>query len=216
MPEVPSETFPALDLPGFRHAFLDRIPGLDANVDRENALQRLQGHHDEARRNLGFGPMPFVTAEQVHGNGVGVVDGGTVAPVAGADGLVTGQKNVALGIYVADCCAVYLADPVRRVIGLVHAGKKGAALGIVPVAIETMRAHFGSEPSDIRAQLSPCIRPPHYETDFAAEIVKQCLSCGVRRISDCGKNTAADLPRYYSYRAERGKTGRMLALFALD
>lgn len=215
MPAVPSETFPALDLPGIRHAFIGRVPGVDASVERATALQRLGDCHAAARKNLGFGAMPFVTAEQVHGNRVAVVDAGTSAPVAGADGLVTNEKNVALGIYAADCCAIYLADPARGVIGLVHSGKKGTGLGIVAVAIEKMRSHFGSVPDDLVAQLGPCIRPPFYETDFAAEIVKQCRTSGVRKIFDCGANTAADPARYYSYRAGRGKTGRMLALLAL-
>jgi copper oxidase (laccase) domain-containing protein len=64
-------------------------------------------------------------------------------------------------------------------------------------------------------QLSPCIRPPFYEVDFAAQIVAQLKAGGVRRIYDCGENTGADLERFYSYRVERGLTGRMLAFLTL-
>jgi copper oxidase (laccase) domain-containing protein len=64
-------------------------------------------------------------------------------------------------------------------------------------------------------QLSPCIRPPHYEVDFAAEIIRQCRSMGIKEIHDSGVCTACDLRRYYSYRAEKGKTGRMLAVLGL-
>ena len=120
-----------------------------------------------------------------------------------------------LGIYVADCSAVYLVDPVRRVIGLVHSGKKGTELGIVPAALAAMTARFGTRPGDVTAQLGPCIRPPWYEVDFAAQITAQCRDAGVTRIADDGANTAADPERYYSYRREKGRTGRMLALLAL-
>jgi polyphenol oxidase len=65
------------------------------------------------------------------------------------------------------------------------------------------------------AQLSPCIRPPHYEVDFAAQIVDQCRVAGIGQIHDCRTCTACELERYYSYRIEMGKTGRMLALLAL-
>ncbi len=65
------------------------------------------------------------------------------------------------------------------------------------------------------AQLGPCIRPPWYETDFAAEIVRQLRAAGVGRVEDGGTCTAADPERYYSYRREKGQTGRMLALLAL-
>ena len=75
---------------------------------------------------------------------------------------------------------------------------------------------FGSDPANMIVQLSPCIRPPHYEVDFAAEIVRQCRELGVKTIHDSGVCTACDLDRYYSYRAEKGKTGRMLASIGLS
>jgi len=216
MSAVPSETFPALDQPFIRHAFIGRIPGLDVNVDREEALRRLDEYHVRARRDLGLLAKPMATAEQVHGNVVALAATGSPSPVPGADGLITNEKNLALGIYVADCCAVYLADFANHAIGLVHSGRKGTELGIVPAAIEKMRISFGSDPANLIVQLSPCIRPPFYEIDFAAQIMEQCRACGVRHVFDSGSNTAADLTRYYSYRVERGKTGRMLALLALN
>jgi copper oxidase (laccase) domain-containing protein len=79
-----------------------------------------------------------------------------------------------------------------------------------------MIERFGSDPANMIVQLSPCIRPPHYEVDFAAEIVRQCRALGVQHIHDSGTCTASDLGRYYSYRAEKGKTGRMLALLGLE
>jgi polyphenol oxidase len=38
----------------------------------------------------------------------------------------------------------------------------------------------------------------------------------VLEIHDSGVCTACDLDHYYSYRAEKGKTGRMLALLGLN
>jgi purine-nucleoside/S-methyl-5'-thioadenosine phosphorylase / adenosine deaminase len=134
---------------------------------------------------------------------------------AGCDGIITNQREVALGIHVADCCAVYIVDPKRPAIGLVHSGKKGTELGVVTNAIAQMKAHFGSNPADLVVQLSPCIRPPHYEIDFAAKIMGQCRAQGVKQIHDSGICTACHPDLYYSYRAEKGKTGRMLALLAL-
>jgi copper oxidase (laccase) domain-containing protein len=134
----------------------------------------------------------------------------------GCDGLITNQRGIALGIYVADCCAVYIVDPKTPAIGLVHSGRKGTELGVVPNAIREMIDRFGSDATNMIVQLSPCIRPPHYEIDFAADIVRQCRALGVREIHDPGVCTACDLKRYYSYRAEKGKTGRMLALIGLN
>ncbi len=218
---APSETFPALaGSARVLHAFLLRVAGIDVATDRVSALGRLDAAHCAARRELGLGTRTLLTAEQVHGARVATVkkDGAAAfpeQPFSGVDALVTDRAEVCLGIYVADCCAVFLVDVNRAVIGLAHSGKKGTALGIVPATIAAMTENFGSEPADLIAQLSPCIRPPDYETDFAAEIVAQCRAAGIRQIHDSGRNTAADPARYYSYRREKGRTGRMLALLAL-
>ena len=172
------------------------------------------------------------TAEQVHGNEIAVIDkvgsalradrgrrGAASLPgpeFPACDGIITNQRSVALGIYVADCCAVYIVDPRTPAIGLVHSGRKGTELGVVTNAIRQMIERFGSDPANMIVQLSPCIRPPHYEVDFAAEIIRQCRALDVQHIHDSGACTACDLGRYYSYRAEKGKTGRMLAVLGLD
>ncbi len=159
----------------------------------------------------------MVTARQVHGREIAVVDEEPEEDFCfeKCDGIATNQPGVCLGIYVADCAAVFLVDRRRRAIALVHSGKKGTELGIVTAAIETLRARFAVEASDLIVQVSPCIRPPHYEIDFAAEIARQCRAAGVTEVFDDRVCTACDLTKYYSYRAEMGKTGRLLALLAL-
>jgi polyphenol oxidase len=213
------EFFPALSAaPVVRHAFIGRIPGIDVATDRTEALARLDAVHRAIRADLGFGEGAFATAEQVHGNEIAVINEALPEDQCfdGADGLVTNQSGVSLGIYVADCCAIFLVDPVRRCLGLVHSGRKGTELAIVGNAIERMRERFGAAPRDLVVQLSPCIRPPHYEIDFAAEIVRQVRAAGVEQVHDSGRCTACDLQRYYSYRVEKARTGRMLALLALN
>jgi copper oxidase (laccase) domain-containing protein len=216
--QLPAEQFEALSaLPSVVHGFTLRVPGIEMSHHKAEALARLDGVHRKIRGGYGLAAMPFVTAQQIHGKEIGVVDSRIDEGKCfeNCDGLITDQRGVCLGIYVADCCAVFLVDPVRHAIGLVHSGKKGTELGVVANAIETMTARFGSRSSDVVVQLSPCIRPPHYEIDFAAEIVRQCRDLGVISVHDSGVCTACDLSRYYSYRAEKGRTGRMLAFLAL-
>jgi hypothetical protein len=217
--QLPVEHFPALSaLPEIVHGFTLRVPGIEMSHDKAEALARLDKVHRQVRDHHGLGEKPFVTAQQIHGNEIAVVNTALSQNkcFANCDGIITDQRGICLGIYVADCCAVYLVDPIRSAIGLVHSGKKGTELGIVPTAIKTMAAQFGSVASDLIVQLSPCIRPPHYENDFAGEIIRQCRELGVTSIHDDGICTACDLDRYYSYRAEKGRTGRMLAFLALD
>jgi copper oxidase (laccase) domain-containing protein len=215
---LPIETSPVLERVRCVHGFVRRIPGIELSHDKASVLENLDQAHREARRALGLIDRKFVTARQVHGDKIAMIDSVPAGDKCfeGCDGLITNQRDVCLGVYVADCCAIFLVDQDARAIGLVHSGKKGTALGIARKAIERMRQVFGIEPRDLIAQLSPCIRPPHYEIDFAAEIVRQCRDAGIKEVHDSGVCTACDLQRYYSYRAEKGRTGRMLALLGLD
>ncbi len=231
--DLPFEQFPALSaIKICRHTFIQRIPGIDVSHDKAEVLDRLDAAHREILSTTGFGDWPLFTAEQVHGNSIAVIGkvgsalradrgrrGAASLPsreFLASDGMITNQRGVALGIYVADCCAVYLVDPKRPAIGLVHSGRKGTELGVVTNAIRQMIERFGSDPANMVIQLSPCIRPPHYEVDFASEIIRQSRTLGIQHIHDSGMCTACDLSRYYSYRAEKGKTGRMLAVLGLD
>ena len=219
--ELPFEQFLALSALGIcRHVFTHRIPGIDVSHDKAEVLKRLDAAHHEIRNAIDVGDWPLFTAEQIHGNEIGVVESCSRGPVdrefPGCDGIITNQRGIALGVYVADCCAVYIVDPKTPAISLVHSGRKGTELGVITNAIREMIDRFGSDPANMIVQLSPCIHPPHYEVDFAAEIVRQCRALGVKEIHDPGVCTARDLDRYYSYRAEKGKTGRMLALIGLN
>jgi len=218
MAQLPFEQFPALSaIEICRHAFTQRIPGIDVSNDKPELLKRLDSAHRAIRKAIGVGDWPLITAQQVHGNKIAVVDTPfkTDKEFPACDGIITNQRGVALGVYVADCCAVYIVDPKTAAIGLVHSGRKGTEFGVVTNALNQMIERFESDPKDMIVQLSPCIRPPHYEVDFAAEIVRQCRALGVKEIHDPAICTACDLDRYYSYRAEKGKTGRMLALLGL-
>jgi hypothetical protein len=213
---VPFETFPALDaLPAVRAVFLQRVPGMDVKTDRETALKRLAGIQREALDTVGFLDMRLAKASQVHSANVVRISSTDNFPVPDCDALVTTDRTLCLGIYVADCAAVYVADRHGRGIGLAHSGRKGTELGIVPKTIAAVCAATGADPQDLIVQISPCIRPPHYEVDFAAEIRTQTAEAGVREIHDCTSCTGSNLKKYYSYRKEERQTGRLLAAMAL-
>ena len=215
MDSAPWMTFPALTaLAGFAHRFSLRHPEIDVNAERAVVVERLWAwHHDQARE-IGFRDGSLCIAEQVHGREVAVIDAPSSQAINGVDGIISNTPGLVVGIYVADCCAVYLADPRTGAFGVVHSGKKGSEQGITAHAIEKMVRHYGTNPADLRVQLSPCIRPPAYEVDFAAQIRQQAVDSGVpaAQVHDTGICTSSDLRRFYSYRMEKGRTGRMLAL----
>ena len=222
-----TEALPFLDpinaIPGVRAAWVGRIPDLEILGDRTMAMEQLRPFHEAAVTEFAGSTSNWWRAEQVHGTEVAIVPGAatTDAPdglpvVPGVDGLITAEPGVVLAIYVADCGPIWLADRESGAIGLLHSGKKGTEGNILANALEIMRLKFGTKPENVTVVLGPCIRPPQYDVDFAAEIGRQAKDAGVIDFHDLGENTGADLATHYSYRMEKGITGRMMALIARD
>lgn len=203
------------EIRGMKARFLTRQAGVKVDTDRLATVRRLEPFHKEVVEEMGFTWDQCWRAEQVHGSEIAVVRSGEKAEVMeGVDGLISADAGVLLGIYVADCGAIYLVDQVTGAFGLLHSGKKGTELGILPRALTRMQEEFGTKVEDVIVVLSPCIRPPAYEVDFASEVRRQAMEAGVsfENFTDCGICTSQDLETYYSYRMEQGATGRMLAL----
>jgi copper oxidase (laccase) domain-containing protein len=188
------ETFRPLEKLGFvQHAFTLRSTDDTKGDDFESKLVRQ------------FGFTGFASAEQPHGNEVAVVGG--AGRVAGVDALVTRQRGLPLVIRCADCAPVFLVDRRTPAIALVHSGKKGTQADIVGNTLKAMPAG-----ADL-ALIGPSIGPCHYEMDLWSALESQLA--GVAEIYNPRICTTCHLDRYFSYRAERGKTGRMFALLAL-
>jgi polyphenol oxidase len=204
---VDIEIFPTLPTAGLRHGFSTRssVP-----------LEQLDAELTESFNAAQFPMSQSVHAEQTHGNRAQAVDRPWGGRVPGVDALATATAGLPLVVRVADCGPVFFYDPVARAIALAHSGRRGTEGNIVAETIACLRDNFGSRPENLVVELGPCIRPPHYEIDFAAEIGRQARACGVVSYHDGGVCTASRLDRYYSYRAEKGKTGRMWAVLMLQ
>lgn len=184
---------------------------------------------------LGFPGV--VHSRQVHGAAVGVVAtpprGLVLAP--DRDGHLASSRGTLLAVTVADCVPVYLTDPVRRVIGLLHAGWRGVAAGILEAAFRRLHAEWGSLPRQLVIHLGPAICGACYEVgpdvhaalglevpsaplplDLRAVLVNRALALGVppahitvsRWCSRCRPPGA-----FFSYR--RGDSGRQVAFLGL-
>lgn len=115
------------------------------------------------------GRVTFVS--QVHGRAVAVLpgahrDGGRLAPGVGtsteADALVASRVDGPVGVYVADCVPVLLADPSTGVVAAVHAGRPGVETGVVGEAVRAMVA-AGAEAASLRAAVGPSVCGLCYE-----------------------------------------------------
>ncbi len=233
------------DLPGITAGFSTRAGGVsEAPFDSLNLGFSTGDDEAAVRENrrrllgaLGFSVDDLATAGQVHGVHVRTVR--EAGHAEQTDGLVTSRRGLALGILVADCGAVLLADAKVGVVGACHAGWRGAAGGIPTETIEAMRK-LGAEPARMRAWVSPCIGPADFEVgievahqfddeqvlhrpewpkphvDLPGAIVTQLLRTGLdrARIEVEGSSTF-DTDRFFSYRACAGTTGRMMGVIGL-
>jgi YfiH family protein len=74
-----------------------------------------------------------------------------------ADGLMTAAPRTLLGIQVADCVPVLVADTRQRVVAAFHAGWRGTAAGIVEQGVARMHTEYASNQSDLVAAIGPSI-----------------------------------------------------------
>lgn len=78
------------------------------------------------------------------------------------DGMMTDVPGVMLGVQVADCVPVLVADVKRRAVAAFHAGWRGTLARIVERGIGQMRLQYGSRPKDLVAVVGPAIGPCCY------------------------------------------------------
>ena len=117
-------------------------------------------------RAIGLGPDRVVWMNQVHGDRVEVVDEPRDGAFDDTDALVTRTPRLALAVVTADCVPVLLADARAGVAAAVHAGRVGAARGVVVRTVEAMRK-LGAQPGDISALLGPAVSGRNYEVPAA-------------------------------------------------
>jgi YfiH family protein len=112
-----------------------------------------------------------VWMNQVHGDHVEVVTGPRTDPVEDTDALVTTTPRLVLAVVSADCVPVLLADARAGVVAGVHAGRVGAAKGVVLRTVEAMLAQ-GAHLADISVLLGPAVSGANYEVpeQMAADV----------------------------------------------
>jgi YfiH family protein len=189
-----------------------------------------------------LGVRGVVFLDQVHGTEVAVVEavpGPDDPDRPGTDSAVTALPGVALAVLTADCVPVLLADPRAGVVGAAHAGRVGAAAGILAHTLAAM-VGLGARAGDCEALLGPAVCGACYEVpaamrdeveaalpgsasrtrrgtpalDLRAGLRRQLAALGVARVGLDPRCTVED-PDLYSYRRD-GRTGRLAAVTWLD
>lgn len=155
-----------------------------------------------------------------------------------ADALITNVPGVQLLIQTADCQAVMLFDPQKRVVANIHCGWRGSVANIIGMTVSRMVAEFGCQPRSLIAAIGPSLGPCCAEfINFQKEIPRhlwsyrvgtshfnfwhisrhQLITAGLLgdHIHDSCICTRCNAHLFFSYRVAP-KTGRFTALIGID
>jgi YfiH family protein len=202
VPEALSGGVPALEVdlgPGVRAGFTGRAGGVSvgawAGLDLALHVGDDLGDVERNRRLLlGWTGAPVQFPRQVHGTEVLVVGPDATGLMTGADpgepardAVVTSAVGVPVGVLVADCVPVLLADPVAGVVGASHAGRRGLLKGVLEATLTAMRDR-GADPARTRAAIGPAAGPCCYE------VPEQLRAESARRLPETWSTTRWGTP----------------------
>lgn len=171
-------TIPSFSETGLvNHGFTSRLGGvskapfnsMNLSIGRGDDPDAVKENYKIAGDAIGFNPDRLVFFPQVHKNDIFVAheeDAGmgfrTDRPEY--DGIITNVKNLPIATFHADCTPIFLLDPIKEVVGVVHAGWRGTALQAAGKAVLKMQEVFSCKPENILAGIGPCGGKCCYET----------------------------------------------------
>jgi hypothetical protein len=171
--------------------------------------------------------------KQVHGNRVNIAARGQQE----GDALVSKEKGLILAISIADCYPILFHDPVNNVIGAAHAGWRGTVAKIAQHTLEKM-LELGAKKENVHVAIGQGICQKNFEV--GNEVIEQFEKNGFP--DSCWKNNRINLllcnqwlleqngipseniwkmerctfePGFFSYRRDKGRTGRMWAVISM-
>jgi len=161
--------------------------------------------------------------------------------IAECDALITNIPSVVLTVLTADCVPLLLHDKKKQVVAVVHAGWRGTKAKIVSKTVNKMNKEYACHPSNILVGIAPSIGACCYEVayDVAEHFMhipkgctakadkymldlpyinkQQLLDIGIKEenIEMSNLCTACKVARFFSYRKEKGCSGRFMSMIAL-
>ena len=224
-----------------RHGGVSPAPfaSLNLGINTDDAPANVDENRRRFFHSLGADACGFASSYQVHGTDVlNVVEAGRYN---GYDALITNKPGLLVGVTVADCVPILIYDANHRAVAAIHAGWRGTVGSIVTKTLAAMQQQFGTVGAQCYAYVGTCIDETTFEVgeevarQFAPEFVqlnprsqKACAdlkAANVRlltgfgipmaQISVSGFSTVLNNDAYFSYRAEGGQTGRMLAVIGI-
>lgn len=189
---------------------------------------------------LGIELSQVAKSHQVHGAEILIVT--EAGRFEGFDALITNIPEIQLSVTIADCTPVLIYDPVKKAVAAIHAGWKGTVSQIVSKTVELLKKEYGTNPSDCLAFVGTCIDECSFEVDedvagnfqsvykrrddqknkFFVDLKSanrdQLIEAGMKKenIEISPYSTVLNNEDYFSYRKEKGLTGRLLATIGMS
>jgi polyphenol oxidase len=226
---------------------------LNLGLNTRDSAEAVVSNRQRAFRGQGLDPERAVYLKQVHADrivevepgdaGRGALDWGQGLP--DCDAVFTRVRGLPLAVGHADCLAVALADAEAGLVGLAHAGWRGALAGL-PGKLARRLLSEGAKAERLQAVLSPCLGPAHLQLgeeqdrlfseaferprDFCSALTQghfylDLWACATIQLMDAGMeavhiqaqelDTAENTELFYSHRRDKGETGRMLTVVLL-
>lgn len=102
-------------------------------------------------------------AELTHSNNIRIIRSKSdIGIIENCDGLITDQKNIFLSVTAADCLPIFLFEPEKEIVGMIHAGWRSLEKEILANAVGKIK-ELGGTPDNILIGIGPAICQKHYE-----------------------------------------------------
>ena len=174
---------------------------------------------------------------QTHSNNVRVVN--VNSTYTNTDGLVNYGSSKILTLLTADCIPIFIYDKIKKNISLIHSGWRGLSTGIFFNAMHIL-FKANDNINDFKFVIGPSIKKCCYEVDIKvyskfdekfyelkddgkamldlqSVLLNQILSYGffISNVLIDSECTKCSYKKFFSYRREKEKSGRMLSIFNL-
>ncbi|RMF02395.1 MAG: peptidoglycan editing factor PgeF [Chloroflexi bacterium] len=243
------------DDPSLIHAIFTRNGGVSqGNFKSLNLSTSVGDNPDAVNENMAIACRAVgvllektVSCRLVHGADIATVTRHNQRQMMGRfDGLITAEPDIYLFMRFADCTPLLFFDPVRRAVGLTHAGWRGTMQNAAGATVKAMVNRLGCRAKNITAVIGPAIgpccyevgpevisaaqhvftgastlftangRPGHARFDMWQANRRQLADAGVQDIISAEICTACHTDYFFSHRAERGKTGRFGVILGMQ
>ncbi len=201
---------------------------LNCNKNSKDYKKNVIKNINIAIKNLGIENKDLKLINQIHSNRIYSITKNNYKTLLYGDGLLTKDKNIALGILTADCAPIFIFDKKNTIICCLHSGWRGASLNIIKESITKMR-NKKIEVNDLIAVVGPCLGFKNFEVDkeFKSKFIKKSFSYskffrsknknkdifnlrgvinlqlkneGIKKIYNIKKDTFQNNQKFFSYR----------------